>query len=80
MPLEPSDFAAKSALFLPREAQFDYLVNLPDNVASAGLKNQQGEDINFQQQDLFIEYKEPDGNVYIYQIDRNIALTGFGGD
>ena len=31
MPVEPSDFAAKSALYLPREAQFDYLVNLPGN-------------------------------------------------
>ena len=31
MPVEPSDFAAKSALYLPREAQFDYLVNLPDD-------------------------------------------------
>lgn len=31
MPVEPSDFAAKSALYLPCEAQFDYLVNLPDN-------------------------------------------------
>lgn len=30
MPVEPSDFAAKSALNLPREAQFDYLVNLSD--------------------------------------------------
>ena len=31
MPIEPSDFAAKSALYLPREAQFDYLVNLSDD-------------------------------------------------
>ena len=31
MPVEPSDFAAKSALFLPREAQFDFLVNLSDD-------------------------------------------------
>ena len=31
MPVEPNDFAAKSALYLPREAQFDYLVNLPDD-------------------------------------------------
>ncbi len=31
MPVEASDFAAKSALFLPREAQFDYLVNLSDD-------------------------------------------------
>ncbi len=46
MPLEASDFAAKSALFLPREAQFDYLVSLPDNVAAAGLKSASGHDIN----------------------------------
>ena len=31
MPVEPNDFAAKSALYLPREAQFDYLVNLLDD-------------------------------------------------
>ena len=31
MPVEPSDFAAKSALYLPREAQFDYLINLSDD-------------------------------------------------
>ena len=31
MPVEPNDFAAKSALYLPREAQFDYLVNLSDD-------------------------------------------------
>ncbi len=46
MPVEASDFAAKSALFLPREAQFDYLVTLPDNVAAAGLKAANGQDIN----------------------------------
>ena len=31
MPVESSDFAAKSALYLPHEAQFDYLVNLSDD-------------------------------------------------
>lgn len=31
MRVEASDFAAKSALYLPREAQFDYLVNLSDD-------------------------------------------------
>ena len=46
MPVEPSDFAAKSALYLPREAQFDYLVNLPDNITAAGLKTRDGQDIN----------------------------------
>ena len=46
MPVEPSDFAAKSALYLPREAQFDYLVNLPDNIVAAGLKTKDGQEIN----------------------------------
>ena len=46
MPVEPSDFEAKSALYLPREAQYDYLVNLPANIADAGLKNKDGQDIN----------------------------------
>lgn len=46
MPVEPNDFAAKSALYLPREAQYDYLVNLPVNIADAGLKTKDGKDIN----------------------------------
>ena len=46
MPVEPSDFEAKSALYLPREAQFDFLVNLPDDIASVGLKNKDGQPIN----------------------------------
>ncbi|MBP3566636.1 MAG: N-6 DNA methylase [Paraprevotella sp.] len=46
MPVEPSDFEAKSALYLPREAQYDYLVNLPENIADAGLKTKDGQDIN----------------------------------
>ena len=37
LPVEASDFAAKSALFLPKEAQYDYLVNLPADIASANL-------------------------------------------
>lgn len=46
MPVERSDFAAKSALYLPREAQFDYLVNLPDYIVAAGLKTKDGQPIN----------------------------------
>lgn len=42
MPVEASDFAEKSALFLPKEARYDYLVNLPENVVSAGIKNKDG--------------------------------------
>ena len=37
MPVEASDFAAKSALFLPEAAQYERLVNLPEDIASAGL-------------------------------------------
>ena len=46
MPVEASDFAAKSALYLPKEAQYDYLVNLPENIASAGLLNKDGNIMN----------------------------------
>lgn len=46
MPVEASDFIAKSALFLPKEAQYEYLVNLPSDIASAGLKNKDGHTMN----------------------------------
>lgn len=46
LPVEASDFTAKSALFLPKEAQYDYLVNLPDNIAAAGLFNRDGHPMN----------------------------------
>lgn len=43
MPVEASDFAAKSALFLPGEAQYEYLVNLPNDISAAGLVNNEGQ-------------------------------------
>lgn len=46
MPVEAKDFSAKSALFLPREVQYDYLVNLPENIAAADLKNIIGQPMN----------------------------------
>lgn len=46
MPVEASDFRAKSALFLPKEAQYDYLVNLPENVTSLSLKGRNGNQLN----------------------------------
>jgi len=46
LPVEASDFAAKSALFLPKEAQYDYLVNLPANIAAAGLVSKDGHPMN----------------------------------
>lgn len=42
LPVEASDFAAKSALYLPKEAQYDYLLNLPDDISAAGLVNKDG--------------------------------------
>ena len=46
LPVEASDFAAKNALFLPKEAQYDYLVNLPEHIAAAGLVNKDGQPMN----------------------------------
>lgn len=45
-PVSESDFIARSALYLPRGAQYSYLVNLPENIAAAGLTNSNGEVMN----------------------------------
>lgn len=42
MPVEASDFKAKSALYLPKEAQYAYLLTLPDDITSAHLENAEG--------------------------------------
>ncbi len=42
LPVEASDFTAKSALYLPKEAQYDYLLNLPDNISAMELVNKDG--------------------------------------
>lgn len=46
LPVEASDFASRSALFLPCEAQYAYLVTLPQNIPAAGLTNWRGEVMN----------------------------------
>lgn len=46
MPVSALDFKEKSAIYLPREAQFDYLVSLPENVADQGLKSFKGDEMN----------------------------------
>ena len=46
MPVEAGDFKAKSALFLPREAQYPYLVELPADIASANLRDAEGHALN----------------------------------
>lgn len=42
MPVEASDFAEKSALYLPEQAQYTWLVNLPEDIASQNLLDMQG--------------------------------------
>lgn len=37
LPVEPTDFRQKSAIFLPTMAQYSYLVNLPDDISSLSL-------------------------------------------
>lgn len=46
LPIESTDFREKSALFLPEQARYSYLVNLPDDVKAAGLKNIDGQPMN----------------------------------
>lgn len=43
MPVEASDFKAKSALYLPVEAQYDYLLNLPEDIKGATLTSKDGQ-------------------------------------
>lgn len=46
LPVEVSDFAAKSALYLPKKAQYDYLLNFPEYIYYAGLVNKEGYTMN----------------------------------
>lgn len=43
MPLEASDFREKSALYLPTQAQYTWLVNLPEDIVSQELSDAQGQ-------------------------------------
>lgn len=46
LPVEASDFLSKNALYLPREAQYDFLVALPENLRVSGLTYEDGHFIN----------------------------------
>lgn len=46
MPIEAGEFRSKSALYLPEVARYDFLVNLPDNVSSQGVTDENGHVIN----------------------------------
>lgn len=46
LPVEASDFVARSALFLPKEARYEYLVTLPAGIASAEDDSENGQTVN----------------------------------
>lgn len=46
LPIEASDFAEKSALFLPKGAQYSYLVSLPADIPAQNLTNIEGHVMN----------------------------------
>ncbi|MDT3844329.1 MAG: class I SAM-dependent DNA methyltransferase [Bacillota bacterium] len=46
MPVEASDFAEKSALYLPKEAQYSYLVNLPEDIKAVNIVAENGQQMN----------------------------------
>ena len=46
MPVEPSDFTEKSALYLPKEAQYAYLVDLPEDIKAANILSENGQPMN----------------------------------
>ena len=46
MPVESQDFAEKSALFLPEMAQYSWLVNLPEDIKTANIIAENGQQMN----------------------------------
>lgn len=46
LPIESADFREKSAIYLPEQARYSYLINLPDDVKTAALKNIDGQPMN----------------------------------
>lgn len=46
LPIEASDFAEKSALFLPKDAQYSHLVSLPADIPAQNLTNIEGHVMN----------------------------------
>ena len=46
LPIESTDFREKSAIYLPEQARYSYLVSLPEDVKASGLKNIDGQPMN----------------------------------
>ena len=68
MPVEASDFKAKSALYLPVEAQYDYLLNLPEDIKGAALTSKDGQ--------VMTSLGEVVNNAMVLIEDQSAQLTG----
>lgn len=86
MPVEASDFAEKSALYLPAEARYDYLVNLPESEDLGKAVNLAMEKIEAQSEQLIgvlpKEYTMFTNDILaeLLRIFNNSALDEVGGD
>ena len=86
LPVEPSDFAEKSALFLPPESRYDYLVNLPESADIGKAVNHAMELIEQQSEQLTGVLPKDytmftnDILVELLRIFNNSALDEVGGD
>ena len=86
LPVEASDFAEKSALFLPPEARYDYLVNLPESADIGKAVNHAMELIEAQSEQL-VGVLPKDYTMFtdeilseLLRIFNNSALDEVGGD
>ena len=86
LPVEPSDFAEKSALYLPPEARYDYLVNLPESTDIGKAVNHAMELIE-QQSEQLTGVLPKDYTIFtddilseLLRIFNNSALDDVGGD
>ena len=68
MPVEASDFKAKSALYLPVEAQYDYLLNLPEDIKGLALTSKDGQ--------IMTSLGEVVNNAMALIEDQSVQLTG----
>ena len=86
LPVEPSDFAEKSALFLPTESRYDYLVNLPES-ADIGKAVNHAMELIEQQSEQLTGVLPKDYTMFtndilaeLLRIFNNSALDEVGGD
>ena len=86
LPVEASDFAEKSALYLPPEARYDYLVNLPESADLGKAVNLAMEKIEEQSEQL-VGVLPKDYTMFtneilaeLLRIFNNSALDEVGGD